>query len=205
MLRVLARMSTYSPFSCFKKYKSTCILLYADMYFFIVMHVPNYKTCVNIQKNACQRAFKISTCMSIKRTCQHTEECMSTCIPNQTCVHVNIQKNACRHAFQIEPACQRKSHVNIQPLFLAEVESRPCSPCSSVSPGRVSTCVLFAPEAPEITHFPSAYCLRPKSRVLSYSTQFAANSRRKRQTNVHESAEKRKARVRTGRSWVVLC
>ena len=30
-------------------------------------------------------------------------------------------------------------------------------------------------------------------------------SRGKRQTNVHESAEKRKARVRTGRSWGELC
>jgi hypothetical protein len=35
----------------------TCILLYADMYFFIVMHVPNYNN-----------------------TCQNTGECMSTCI-----------------------------------------------------------------------------------------------------------------------------
>jgi hypothetical protein len=31
--------------------------------------------------------------------------------------------------------------------------------------------------------------------------QGALNSRGKRQTNVHESAEKRRARVRTGRSW----
>ena len=34
--------------------------------------------------------------------------------------------------------------------------------------------------------------------------QGAVNSRLKRQTNVHESAEKRKARVRTGQSWGVV-
>ena len=36
---------------------------------------------------------------------------------------------------------------------------------------------------------------------MARSGQGAVNSRGKRQTNVHESAEKRKARVRTGRSW----
>ena len=35
--------------------------------------------------------------------------------------------------------------------------------------------------------------------------QGAVNCRGKRQTNVHESAEKSKARVRTGRSWGELC
>jgi hypothetical protein len=35
--------------------------------------------------------------------------------------------------------------------------------------------------------------------------QGAVNSRGKRQTNGHESAEKRKARVRTGRSSGELC
>jgi hypothetical protein len=35
--------------------------------------------------------------------------------------------------------------------------------------------------------------------------QGAVNSRGKRQTNVHKSAEKRKARVRTGRCWRELC
>ena len=42
-------------------------------------------THVNIQSNSCQHAIKISTCMSIKSTCQHTK-CMSTYILNQTCM-----------------------------------------------------------------------------------------------------------------------
>ena len=77
----------------------TCILLYADIYFFIQKHVPNYNmsttrermsTCnqnfnmrvkkkvqVNIQKNACQHAFESLTCMSKQSRCQHTKKCMS--------------------------------------------------------------------------------------------------------------------------------
>jgi hypothetical protein len=60
-----------------------------------------------MKENACQHAFEISTCMSIKFSCQHTKEGMSTCIRNfhmhinknfmstYKKIHVNIQKNAC--------------------------------------------------------------------------------------------------------------
>jgi hypothetical protein len=57
---------------------------------FLLRYMFRTTTHVNMKENACQHAFKISTCMSFKKE------------------HVNIQKNACQHAFQIEHACQRK-------------------------------------------------------------------------------------------------
>ena len=87
MLRVFARMSTYSPFSWFKKYMLTCILLHVDMYFFIVMHVPNYNTCQYTEEcmSTCIQNFNM---LVNKSTCQHTKECMSTCILNRTCMYL---------------------------------------------------------------------------------------------------------------------
>ena len=118
-----------APFPRFKRYMLTCIFLYADMLFFILMHVPKYYTCqctgecmstciqnfimhvkkkvhvnirklhVNIQENTCQHAFEISICMSTKSTCHNTKKCMSTCILNRT-------------------SMSKKNRINVQPPFL---------------------------------------------------------------------------------------
>jgi hypothetical protein len=71
------------PLFLIQKAHLISILLYADMYFFIVMHISNYNTC------------------------QHTGQCTSTCIQNFI-MHVNKKYVSTYRRMQIEHACQRK-------------------------------------------------------------------------------------------------
>jgi len=85
---------------------------------------------VGVAGNACQHAPEISTCMSIKMTCQHTKKYMSTCTRNFNMhvkkINMHVNKNYMSTSKKYMSTCilfpnmhvEEETHVNMRPLFL---------------------------------------------------------------------------------------